>query len=463
MTIKPLLLLASLGYALVTTLPAAAQSQTATENQDPQRDSLAVTVYNNDLGVVREVRRFDIPNGAGEIRLRDVPSEIDPTTVRVTPAHPNNVEVIEQNYQYDLVSQQKLLQKYIDKTITIIDDKGAKIEGTLLAAEQDRLTLSTPNGITMLTNLARYSVNVPSLPGGLITKPTLVWKLDADKNLSREPLDISYQTGGMNWHAEYIATLSSDDKALDLNGWVSIENNSGAAFNDAKLKLIAGDLHSAASPRVRTDNNMDPYIGSKAAAAPQFQEHGMFEYHVYDLGRKASLANNEVKQISLLEATGITAKKTYTYTGGRNAAVSIEFENSAKNHLGMPLPMGTIRVMKHDKDGSMQFVGEDHINHTARDEKVTLKVGDAFDVLGERKITKERSGSNYRDQTVEITLKNRKDENVVVDVTENLGSNWKISDNTLDYEKLNAYQVVFHVPVKANSETKLYYTVENTW
>ncbi|MFI5202036.1 MAG: DUF4139 domain-containing protein [Candidatus Kapaibacterium sp.] len=434
----------------------------AQSSDAPASKSVAITVYNNDLGVVRDVRPFDIHKGMSDVQLRDVPTRIDPTTVKITDLdHPKDLDVLEQNYEYDLVSQSKLLSKYIDKTISVTDDKGVKTEGTLLAVEDDKLTLSTPNGIEMLPNLSRYTISVPELAGGLITKPTLVWKLQSTRDLINEPLEVLYQTGGMNWHAEYIAALADDEKTLDLTGWVSVDNHSGATFPDAKLKLVAGSLHRAAPPVSKAGTDM--FFGA-AQRAPQFQEHGLFEYHVYDLGRQTDLKNDEVKQISLLTANGVGDEKHYTYEGGKSVAVTVSFQNSQANHLGIPMPMGVIRVMKRDKDGSLEFVGEDRIDHTPKDEKITLHVGDAFDLVGDRQITSSRTlGQQSSEETVEITLKNHKDEDVTIDAQENLGENWEITEHSMDYEKQNASTIVFHVPVKANGETKVTYTVQHHW
>ncbi len=437
---------------------ASAQTEVTTE----QRESVAITVYNNNLGVVRDVRRANITKGLSEIRLRDVPSQIDPTTVKMySPKHPDAIGVIEQNYEYDLVSQYKLLEKYIDQQVSVTDEKGTTISGTLLAVEHDKLTLQTPSGITMLPNLTRYSINVAKLPAGLITKPTLVWKLDADESLNNEPLEVLYQTGGMSWHAEYIAALSEDDKSLDLSGWVSVENRSGGTFEDAKLKLVAGAIHRAAPPSMPMyDGAMSESFGRATKAAPQFEERGMFEYHLYDLGRKTTLQNNQVKQISLLEADAVKAVKKYSYRGGTNVEVTVEFENKQTNNMGMPLPEGIVRVMKKDKDGSLEFVGEDRIKHTPRDETITLKVGDAFDMLGERVVTDQRNlGPQSSQQTIEVTLKNRKDTDEKIEIIEQLGTNWEIMRNSHPFTKKDANSVVFPVTVKARSEQKVTYTV----
>jgi hypothetical protein len=266
----------------------------------------------------------------------------------------------------------------------------------------------------------------------------------------------------MKWHAEYIAALSDDEKLLDLSGWVSIENNSGASFPDAKLKLVAGSPHMVTSAKRPKTDGM--FAGAAQSAQSQLEEHAMFEYHIYDLGRQTNLNNDEVKQISLLTANGVGDEKHYTYEGGKDVAVTISFQNSEANHLGIPLPMGIIRVMKRDNDGTLEFIGEDRIDHTPRDEKLTLHVGNAFDLVGERQVTSSRTlGEHGSEETVEITLKNHKDEDVTIDAVENLGTDWEITEHSMDYEKMNANSIVFHVPVRARGEQKVTYTVQHRW
>jgi len=431
--------------------------------QEAKRESIALTVYNNNLGVVRDVRLFDIAKGNSSIKLLDVPSQIDATTVKITASkHPKDVGILEQNFEYDLVSQDKLLEKYIDKQISLTDDKGNKTEGTLLSSQNGQITLSSPSGILMFPSTIQYRISVPNLPEGLITRPTLIWNVSSNSSLSQEPLEVLYQTTGISWHAEYIAALADDDKSLDLTGWVSVDNRCGATFENAKLKLVAGQLNRVSPPR-QTYNLKGGRGSYNAETLAPMEERGLFEYHLYDLGRATTIRNNEVKQLSLLEADKVKSEKIYTYRGGRNAEVSIKFENTEKNNMGMPLPEGTVRVMKKDKDGSFEFVGEDHIQHTPRDEKITLRVGDAFDLLGERKVTDSQSGDHSSRETVEITLKNRKDEDVVIDAVENMGYNWEITKKSMDYEKKSANEAVFHVPVKARSEQKVEYTVIRTW
>jgi hypothetical protein len=453
----------SLASSILTILTATSlYAQTEVTTKD--RKSVAITVYNNDLGIVRDVRALDLRSGENEVRLRDVPVQINPTTVKITSLkHPDAIGVTEQNYEYDLVSQEKLLLRYVDQQITVVDEKGTALSGILLAVERDKLTLQTPSGITMLPNLTRYSINVPKLAAGLITKPTLVWKVESDKAFVGEPLEVLYQTGGMAWHAEYIVALSSDDKKLDLSGWVSLENRSGATFENADLKLVAGAIHRVQNEEemdeeARQDDPFGMFGGSKRRA--QFEERGMFEYHLYDLGRQTTLQNNQIKQISLLEAGDVKATKKYSYRGGRNVEVTVEFENKQTNNMGMPLPEGIVRVMKKDKDGSLEFVGEDRIEHTPRDETITLKVGDAFDVLGERKIIDQRNlGPNSSQQTIEITLKNRKDTDEKIEIIEQVGGSAEIMRHSHEFTKKDANTIVFPVTVKARSEEKVTFTV----
>jgi hypothetical protein len=429
------------------------------------RESLAITVYNNNLGVIRDVRKFNIANGVSDAKMTDVPSLIDPTSVKITALdHPKDFEVTEQNYEYDLVNQDKLLEKYIDKPITIITASGERQSVKLLSNERGAVTLMTPLGIKMMSSLNGYTIDVPTLPTGLITRPTLIWQLSTDKKLDNEPLEVLYQTGGLTWHAEYIASLGDDDKSLDLSGWVSIDNTSGATFPNAKLKLVAGDIHRAYQPAPKGMADYETRSAVSSFGKPQFEERGMFEYHLYDLQRKTTIKNAETKQVSLLNANGVTSTKHYTYEGGTKVAVTIEFVNSEDNHLGIPIPMGTVRVMKRDKDGSMEFVGEDHVDHTPRDEKITLHVGDAFDLVGERVVTDSRNlGDHANQETIQITLKNHKDENVTIDALEEVGGNWEITKSSMDYEKKNANEIIFHVPVKARGEQKVTYTIMHHW
>ena len=427
--------------------------------QQENQKSLSVTVYNQNLGVVRDVRSIDLKSGVSNIAITDVAQSIDPTSVHIK----LNGEVFEQNYQYDLVSLGKILQKYVDSNIRLIGNNNEIIEGTLLSSNSGQIVLRKPDGgLLMLPNTGNYRFSVGSLPEGLITKPTLLWMVNTPKS-GKQNVEISYQTAGMNWHAEYVALLNNNDTKIDLNCWVSIENNSGVTYKNANLKLVAGDVNLVRNaPRPVYDMALQ----KSNTSGEQFQERGFFEYHIYDLQRATTLAQNETKQISLFETPGIKITKKYYYGSGYyygnnsgKVAVIVEFDNTKDNGLGIPLPKGKIRIYKTDGE-SNEFIGEDLIDHTPNKERIKLKIGNAFDVLAEESQTDHKKISNkvYED-TYQINLKNRKQEDITIEVERNLGLNWEIINSSLKYAKKNAQTIIFEVPVQKDSETKLTYTV----
>ncbi len=421
--------------------------------------SVKVTVYNSNLGVVKEIRSVDIPEGLSSISITDVAQYIDPTSVHIK----LKGTVLEQNYQYDLVSMNKILQKYIDKEIELISEKGELIEGTLLSSYGNQTVIKKKEGgLLLLPDISDYRFSVGALPEGLITRPTLVWQVKS-KDSGKQDVEVSYQTSGMNWHAEYVAVLNEDDTKLDLNSWVSVENNSGTTFKNAKLKLVAGDVNMVKERGYGVRKSamlMENMVLD--AEAPQFVEQEFFEYHIYNLQRPSTISNSETKQISLFQSENVSAEKRYLYKSGdyyggseKKVQVIVEFENKENNNLGMPMPKGKVRVFKSDGD-DMEFVGEDLIDHTPRNEKIKLKIGDAFDIVAKEKQTENKKISNkVYDKTFEITIKNRKKEDIVVDVEKILGSFWEIKSSTFKFEKIDASKVLFKVPVKENDETVL--------
>jgi len=433
--------------------------------QEPNQKSVTITVYNQNLGVVKDVRELNISSGISTIKLTDVAQFIDPTSVHID----IDGEVLEQNFQYDLVSMDKILNKYIDKDIQLVSEKGEFIEGKLLSANGFQIVLQKRDGgLLMLPSASKYQISVGSLPDGLITRPTLIWMVNSN-NSGKQDVEVSYQTSGMNWHAEYVVVLNEDDTKLDLNSWVSVENKSGSTFKNAKLKLVAGDVN-----LVQKQNRYQPeydrlYAAKAMPAVDQFQEKSFFEYHIYDLQRKTTLANNETKQISLFEAADVNAEKKYYY-GNRNSyygsstqkgkvSVIVEFENSKENNLAKPMPKGKVRVYKSDGD-ALEFIGEDMIDHTPTKEKVKLKIGEAFDiVVNDVQTENKRISDNVYEQTYEVTITNRKKENIVVDVERMMGLNWKILSSSLKYQKKDSQTILFKVPVKADSKTVLKYKV----
>jgi hypothetical protein len=434
----------------------------ASAGQEDKETSL--TVYNNNLGLVSEVRQLSLKKGTSEIKITDVPSQIDATSVYFQSiSDPEKVSVLEQNYQYDLVGAAKLLGRYIDQNIKAYGAGGKVYEGTLLAYDGANIVLNTGNNIiTLRLTESLQNIEFPNLPQGLITKPTLLWLVDNQGPVSQK-CRISYLTAGVSWHAEYVAVLAADEKTVDLGAWVSLENNSGAEFRQARLKLVAGDVNRAQQPSRR-------FAGAKAdlqMASPQFEEESFFEYHLYTLQRKATVANNEVKQISLFPNIRTDCKKIFLYDGassGKKVMVQLEFRNEKGSGLGMPLPAGKIRVYKKDDDQSQQFVGEDRIEHTPKDEKVRITLGSAFDIVGERTaMDYKRINDKTQEQTVEVKLRNHKKEGVEITVVEHLSGDWEIRSKTHEYKKRDAQTVEFKVPVAKDGETVLSYTVRYKW
>ncbi len=428
--------------------------------QENDQKQLAVTVYNSNLGVVKDVREINLNSGLSTISITDVAKLIDPTSVHIK----LDGEVIEQNYQYDLVSLDKILQKYVDKEISLVSEANELVEGKLLSAMGGQIVLEKKDGgLLMIPSVNKYRFSVGSLPEGLITKPTLVWQLNSNKS-GNQDVEISYQTQGMNWHAEYVAVLNTDDTKLDLNSWVSVDNNSGTTFKNAKLKLVAGDVNRVQDNRRLYKGREQMDMVMSEAAAPQFEEKEFFEYHIYNLQRPTTLAQNETKQISLFESQNVDANKKYFYrstgynTNGK-INVIVEFSNKEEQNLGVPMPKGKVRVYKSDGE-SIEFVGEDLIDHTPKNETVKLKIGDAFDILAEEKQVNHKKITNrVYEQDFEVKIKNRKNEKVTVEVERYLGLNWEILSSSLEYKKKNAQTITFQVPVKKDDETILTYKV----
>jgi hypothetical protein len=426
---------------------------------------VSVTVYNSNLGVVKDVRDMNINSGISKINLRDVAARIDPTSVKIK----LNGEVLEQNYQYDLVSLDKILKKYIDKNIQLIGENDDVIEGRLLSSYGSQVVLENRGGgLVMLPNVNKYRFSVESLPEGLITKPTLVWTVNSNQSGNQE-VEVTYQTSGMSWHAEYVALLNEDDTALDLNSWVSIDNNSGTTYKNAKLKVVAGDVGRVQQGRGMWDDQIMPEM-AMAKSPDAFQEKAFFEYHIYDLQRPTTIANNETKQISLFEAENVKSEKKYYYysrnQGGTNTgkvSVIVEFDNEEENNLGVPMPMGKVRVYKSD-GSSVEFVGEDMIDHTTKKETVKLKIGEAFDIVVEEVQTENRKITNkVYERSWSLTFKNRKEEKITIDLERYLANNWEVLSSSLEYEKKDAQNIKFKVPVNADGETVLKFKVRYTY
>ncbi len=432
-----------------------------------QEKDVALTVYSNNLALVREVRTIQLPKGTSEIRFTDVAAAIDPTSVHFTSlTDSGDVDLIEQNYEFDLLSPNRMLQKYIDQEITVHTEQDGPFHGRLLSASQKAVMLQMKGGnIKSIAMDPIISIDYPALPGGLITMPTLVWLVNNQK-AGEHKAEVSYLTANMSWHAEYVAVCKKNDSLLELNSWVSIDNQSGADYDNAKLKLIAGDVHRAEPPPARL--MAKGYDMMAEHAAPQFEEKQFFEYHLYTLQRRATVKNNQVKQIALFPPAEIKADKMYCYNGalyGDAVRVTLAFQNSRGSGPGIPLPKGKVRVYKQDDaDNSSEFVGEDLIAHTPQDEKVRIRLGNTFDIKGER-IQKEMKQLSERshEETWQITLRNHKKEAVRVVVEEQLQGDWKIRKESHPHKKKDATTIEFEVPVEKDGEGVVEYTVLFKW
>lgn len=442
--------------------------------------------------VVRHERELALINGHNELRFADVAAQIDPTTVAFSSlTDPAGTRVIEQNFQFDLVSQDKLLQRFIDREISVERLVGERIEtlrGVLLST-QGGIVLRQQDG-SVRTVPYHAGVNLAQLPGGLITRPTLVWDIGAER-AGVHKARVAYQTTGIGWWSDYNLTLDeSHDCRLDIGAWVSILNQSGATYADARIKLVAGDVHRAEFRREYAAPMAAMKMARDAAEAESFTEKTFFEYHLYTLGRTSTLPENSTKQIELFPvARDVACEKSLVYYGqagqhygygsvisdrnygvGGNSKVDVylSFRNREEQGMGVPLPAGRVRVSKLDEtDGSLEFIGEDRIDHTPKNETVQLKLGSAFDVVGERRQVDFRidSARNTMTEEIEVKLRNRKEDAVTVVVKENLyrWTNWKILSTSHDYQKQDSRTIHMPVTIAPDSEAVLRYKVRYSW
>ncbi len=434
--------------------------------------SVEITVYNNDIGLVKDTRKVNLSKGRGELRFMDVAASIMPPTVRVkSVSAPQLFNVREQNYEYDLINASKLLDKYVGERIKLMSwnqfqDRKDTVEATLLSNNQSPIYRINEE---IYLGYPGYQV-LPKLPENLIAKPTLTWLFD-NESAAPHNLEVSYLTQSINWKADYVLVVNKDDTSADLSGWVTLDNKSGASYKDARLKLVAGEVHRVAEA---PGEARVPRAAMKAARTDEFQEKGFFEYHIYDLQRKTTVKDKQTKQISLLDAYGAGIQKELLVHGIQTyftmqyrenipkqpVNVYMKFNNSKENHLGMPLPAGIMRLYKEDDDGSRQFIGEDRIQHTPKDEEVRLKVGQAFDVVAERKQSDYKQiTTRMHESAWEITLRNRKDRDVSVGIIEPLFGSWEVIEKSHTFKKVDAHTIRFDVNVPKDQETKVKYRV----
>ncbi len=443
---------------------------------------LAVTVYNSNIALIRDVRDLALPKGEFRLKFMDIAATVNPATVHFRSlTDPDKLSVLEQNYEYDLLEPAKLLNKYVGKEVTLVrtymdngTTKHEEIKATLLANNNGPVWKI---GNDIVTGVYGESYRFPEVPANLYDRPTLLMSLQ-NSGAPRQKIETSYLAGNLSWNADYVLTVGRDDKAADLDGWVTLINNSGTAFHNARLQLVAGDLNRL--PQRDQYRAMEMAANAPAAkAVGGFQQESFSEYHLYSLGRRTSVEDKETKQISLLEGSGVPVEKLFVVNGQnfyyRNAqnpgsplkdAVQVfyKFKNEEKAGLGIPLPAGNLRVYQKDSKGGLLFIGEDHIDHTPKDEFVTVKIGNAFDVVCDRKQTDFKSlGSRLWEMEFEITLRNHKDTPVNVQVNEPIGGDWEMLTSTYKFTKTEAFAAQFDVPVKANGTAVLKYRIRAKW
>jgi len=459
----------AIALVLVTSLVSGAEAAQVAVGRDAQRDVM-VTIYNGNLGLVKDVRETRLPTGLHETEFADVAAQIDPTTVHLKSlTDPTGLRILEQNYEYDLLSSAKLMEKYVGRMVRLYNTDGTYLEAKLLSTAGPVFEI---NGQIHLGHNGRLVL--PSLPENLVSKPTLVWLL-RNALAGAQRIEASYLTGGITWKADYVMVLDPTDTKADLTGWVTIDNRSGATYGNAALKLVAGDVNRAPEGR-RNQRALE--MAAKAAsmqdAAREFTSEGFFEYHLYTLDGRTTLKDNQTKQLALMSATDVPVLKQLIYYGAQDyyrtaygmpmsnqkVGVYLDIKNAKADRLGVPLPKGKVRVYKADASGSQQFVGEDWIDHTPTDERVKIKMGDAFDVVGERTQKDFRKiASGLYEVEWEIALRNHKKADQTVTVIEPVPGDWQVLASTHAWEKPEAHTLKFQVPVAKEGASKLTYRV----
>jgi hypothetical protein len=464
--------------AALVAVPALAQSPVVSEPES--REAVSLTVYNGGFAVVREVRPITVPQGVTALRFEGVPAQIDPTSLSlVSLTDPGSLSVLEQNYQYNLVSTQNVLDAAVGQRVRIVRDLGATtetVEGVLISQPGQGRIVRLDDGRVLVN--PEGTIELLSLPDGLLSRPSLLWRLAAERG-GEHRVEARYLTEGVSWKADYVAVVDEAETAVDLTGWVTLENNSGAAYPEAGLQLIAGDVRRVQPERMQ-------FLSQSAVAMDEVavrrapQQEAFFEYHLYTFPTPTTVEENETKQLELLSAADVGVGRQLVVdasgsyfpfyrrprpgAGGAtnevSAAVVLEVENTEANNMGMPLPAGTVRVYKADPRGNLQFLGEDRIGHTPQGETVRLYVGDAFDVVATRRVVADRRiDDDTRELTVEVEVRNRKEEAAQVDVVERVFyGDWRITESSHDHERLDARTALFPVTLAPDETVTVRYT-----
>ncbi len=468
-----------LALTLLFAAPAFAQPSVVSDPESQQGVSL--TIYNQGFAVVREVRPINLQQGMNLVRIEGVAAQIDPTSISIQSLdHPGSLSVREQNYQYDLIGTNSVLDKAVGQRIRLIREtqNGTEIDTGILLSQPAQGRIVQLDDGRVLVNPGG-TIELMSMPEGLLSRPSLLWHLNASRGGSHRT-EVAYMTNGITWSADYVAVIDESETEVDMTGWVTLNNQSGATYRNAALQLLAGDVRRIQDyerPNVQYDRIA---MGEMAAAPPAFQEESFFEYHLYSLDGTTTIQERETKQMELLGADGVGVVRRLIFDGSgtyfpfyrarrpgaggateeMNAAIVLGLENSESNSMGMPLPKGKVRVYKKDSRGNLQFLGEDLINHTPRNETIRLYIGDAFDVVGTRRQTANRTISScVSEQSYEIQVRNRKETAVDVDVVERVWGDWTIIQKSHEYSDLDSRTIQFPVQLGPDETEEVTYTI----
>jgi len=470
---------------LALSLAAQTPKETTTTLKDQQ--ALAVTIYNDSLALVKDQRELRLPKGDLDLAFQEVSAQIRPETALLRNlTEPKGFWINEQNFDFDLLTPAKLLEKYVGQKVTIVSQRANPEGAGSKELREEAEVLATNDGVVLkfadrIETSAPGRIVYPKVPENLRARPTLVLSLHSAAEKSQK-LELSYLTGGLSWRADYVANLSPDEKNLDLSGWVTLTNQSGATYPNATLQLVAGDVNRVQPVLVRSELGLKT-MAAPAPAPPEMKEESLFEYHLYTLDRPTTLKENQTKQVALLTASGVPVRKEYLLKGESyyyqgqygeigdklKVGVFVEFENKTETRMGMPLPKGIVRVYKRDSEGRAQFVGEDAIDHTPKNERVRLKLGDAFDITARRKQTdfkalgRQGPYRNVQEMAFEVELKNAKQEAVTVSILEPVYGDWEMIQKSHPFTKEAAGTARFKVEVPAEGSATLSYRVRVKW
>ncbi len=449
----------------------------------PERKACALTIYNSGRALVKDTRAFELDEGLNEVRFDEVTGGIIPASVHVAPVDGGDgVAVHEQNFEYDLVSTQTLLQRHLGEEVRVTTASGEVHAGVLLAGGGDVILRTAAGGVVVLRADQILDVGFPDLPEGLASKPSLLWTLEADRGGDHD-LQVTYLSTGFGWQADYIVELSDRDDAVDVSGWVSVDNHSETGFRDAGLKLVAGDVYM--QPAVLAGlvgGELEAFeelgsagIGRGGGGYGPPQERSFFDYHLYEMPRPVSLRAHETKQVEFLDVQAVPAEVTYDLhftdswygtTVTRHPQVTVEIVNGEEQRLGVPLPAGTVRVYKQDIDGASELVGESRLEHTPRDETIELTVGEAFDLVGEWKQTRHRVIGDWSDEfSYEVVVRNHKSDEarVTLKQTAYFWGEWKVVEASAEHERPDNHTIQFEVVVPPDGETTVSYAIRTRW